>query len=127
MVGAPRNIVRLPSMCAMTNPTRMRPVTAITTFLPTMVPHSEMAGLADHTPRGAAAKLVLFEVDVIMLPEVFLIRFSFGSIHAQTLSMKGNHFYFTCGRIPGNAGGWVIAPTFETCLPGSCSPELSET
>src|SRR5271157_762941 len=29
--------------------------TAITTFLPTMVPHSATAGLLDHTPRGFLA------------------------------------------------------------------------
>jgi hypothetical protein len=30
-------------------------LTAITTFLPTMVPHSATAGLLDHTPRGFLA------------------------------------------------------------------------
>src|SRR5258708_32037464 len=52
MVSAPRKILRLPSMWAMTKPTSTRPVTAITTFLPTMVPHSTTAGLLDHTRRG---------------------------------------------------------------------------
>ena len=50
------------------------------------------------------------------------IRFSFGSIHAQTLSVKGNHFYIACDRIPDDARERVIAPTFEAGLPDSCSP-----
>ena len=55
MASAPRKILRLPSMCAMTNPTRTTPVTAITTFLPTMVPHKATAGLVDQTRRGFQA------------------------------------------------------------------------
>ena len=41
-------------MCAMTNPTRTTPVTAITTFLPTMVPHNATTGLAGQNPRFVA-------------------------------------------------------------------------
>src|SRR5258707_13031763 len=67
MVGAPRNIFKFPSMCATTKPTRTIPVTAITTFLPTIVLHSNTNGLPDQTPRGAAANLVVLEVDVLIL------------------------------------------------------------
>src|SRR5271163_4332549 len=52
MASAPRKILRLPNMWAMTKPTSTRPVTAITTFLPTMVPHSTTAGLLDQTRRA---------------------------------------------------------------------------
>src|SRR5258708_4216041 len=55
MASAPRKILRLPSMWAMTKPTSTRPVTAITTFLPTTVPHSTAAGLLDHLRRGFLA------------------------------------------------------------------------
>src|SRR5258707_4341923 len=79
IVGAPRKVLRLPSMCATTKPTRTIPVTAITTFLPTIVPHSNTNGLPDQTPRGAAANLVVLEVDVLMLLAVcsdpFFVRF----------------------------------------------------
>src|SRR4051794_29387557 len=51
MASAPRKIFRLPIMWAMTKPTSAMPVTAITTFLPTTVPHSTTAGLLDHTRR----------------------------------------------------------------------------
>ena len=36
-------------MWAMTNPTRTTPVTAITTFLPTVVPHKATTGLVGQT------------------------------------------------------------------------------
>src|SRR5579871_6226215 len=55
MASAPRKTLRLPSMCATTKPTSARPVTAITTFLPTMVPQSTAAGLLGHTLREARA------------------------------------------------------------------------
>src|SRR5258706_15253052 len=100
MVGAPRNIFKFPSMCATTKPTRTIPVTAITTFLPTIVPHSTTNGWLDQTPRGAAATLVVMELDVLMLLAFCSEPFSCGSIHAQTLSVKGNHFYIACDRIP---------------------------
>src|SRR6185436_5141730 len=100
MVGAPKNIFKFPSMCATTKPTKTRPVTAITTFLPTIVPHSTANGWLDQTPRGAAANLVVLELDVLMLLAISSIRLSFGSIHALTLSVHGNHFYFACDRIP---------------------------
>src|SRR5258705_13544231 len=51
MASAPRKIFKLPSMCAMTKPTRTMPVTAITTFLPTMVLDNVAAGLLGHTWR----------------------------------------------------------------------------
>jgi hypothetical protein len=51
MACAPRKIFKLPSMCAMPKPTSTMPVTAITTFLPTMVSHNAMAGLLGHTRR----------------------------------------------------------------------------
>ena len=44
-------------MCAMTNPTRTTPVTAITTFLPTIVPQSTTIGLVDQKPRRFLAAL----------------------------------------------------------------------
>src|SRR5262249_22508274 len=52
MASAPRKILRLPSMWAMTKPTSTRPVTAITTFLPTTVLQSTTAGLLDQTRRA---------------------------------------------------------------------------
>ena len=50
-------------MCAITNPTRITPVTAITTFLPTIVPHSTTIGLADQNPRGLLDRLRLSLTD----------------------------------------------------------------
>src|SRR5258706_598983 len=60
MASAPRKIFRLPSMWATTKPTRTIPVTAITTFLPIMVPHNVATGLLGHTvperrPRAGGA------------------------------------------------------------------------
>src|SRR6185369_11185063 len=81
MASAPRKILRLPTMWAMTKPTSTRPVTAITTFLPTIVPHSTTNGWLDQTPRGAAAaaKFVVLELGVIMVLAIssdpFLVRF----------------------------------------------------
>src|SRR5258706_10460848 len=51
MASAPRKIFKLPTICAMTKPTSTMPVTAITTFLPTMVFHNATAGLLGHTLR----------------------------------------------------------------------------
>src|SRR6266571_1300101 len=51
MASAPRKIFKLPSICATTKPTSTMPVTAITTFLPTMVLHNATAGLLGHTLR----------------------------------------------------------------------------
>ena len=42
-------------MCAITNPTSTTPVTAITTFLPTTVPHKATTGLVGQTRRAATA------------------------------------------------------------------------
>ena len=42
-------------MWAMTNPTSTTPVTAITTFLPTVVPHSATTGLVGQNRRACAA------------------------------------------------------------------------
>src|SRR6266404_9551767 len=55
MASAPRKIFKLPSMCATTKPTSTMPVTAITTFLPTMVLHNATAGLLGHTLRDFLA------------------------------------------------------------------------
>src|SRR5690242_15908503 len=58
MAPAPRKIFRLPSMCPTTKATSTAPVTAMTTFLPTMVLHSATAGLLGHTvgERRAGAR-----------------------------------------------------------------------
>ena len=75
MASSPRKILRLPSMCAMTNPTRTTPVTAITTFLPTMVPQSTTTGLLDQKParlrcRRRPLSLGHFFADDLLLPYV---------------------------------------------------------
>src|SRR5436309_154139 len=59
MAWAPRKILRFPSMCAMTKPTSTMPVTAITTFLPTIVPHNAASGLLGQTLRGFATAIAM--------------------------------------------------------------------
>jgi hypothetical protein len=59
MACAPRKIFKLPSMCAMTKPTSTMPVTAITTFLPTMVLHSATIGLLGQTLWGFATAIAM--------------------------------------------------------------------
>src|SRR5437879_5626713 len=59
MAWAPRKILRFPSMCAMTKPTSTMPVTAITTFLPTIVPHNTASGLPGQTLRGFATAIAM--------------------------------------------------------------------
>src|SRR5262245_45011242 len=46
-------------MCAMTKPTSTMPVTAITTFLPTIVPHNRASGLLGQTLRGFATAIAM--------------------------------------------------------------------
>ena len=62
-------------MCAMTNPTRTMPVTAITTFLPTMVPHSTTIGLVDQKPRGFRTRLRLSLIDRFVADLLFCHRY----------------------------------------------------
>src|SRR5271166_4357543 len=50
-------------------------LTAITTFLPTMVPHSATAGLLDHTPRGFLAGPSLLRSAGLSLPSCCAIGF----------------------------------------------------
>src|SRR5258708_38671601 len=55
MAAETRNICKWRSMCAMTKPRSTMPVTAIATFLPTMVLHNAPAGLLGHTLRDFLA------------------------------------------------------------------------
>src|SRR6476619_678279 len=109
MVGAPRNIFKFPSMCATTKPTKTRPVTAITTFLPTIVRHSTTNGWLDQTPRGvaAAAKFAVLELDALMLlaksSDPFLVRFD-GRKNTQP---EGKSFLF-CFRQNSLCGNGAI-------------------
>src|SRR5690349_19318092 len=111
MVAGPRKILRLPSMCAMTKPTSTMPVTAITTFLPTMVPHTAETGLAGHTPRGARTATVLSNkwdaiFDLLLPLRCSGNRLGYGRFHRKTHRKRDQ----------GEAGGQSQGPQANRAL-----------